>query len=180
VADAPLSLKMLAPPVVTQGTSFTGVVATFSDGNALAPPSDFTATITWGDGATTTGSVVGLGGGSFAVVGSHTYTKSGALPFSVSVSDDGGSKLSASGTASVGAVASSGAAVTMAELDRVWLDALLIADGLLMSDDSLIEIGLGDYLMFTAGLPGDVRGQLQAQLFQDGLSDLVFLSLTGA
>jgi hypothetical protein len=70
-------------------------VATFHDNNRTAPVSDFTATITWGDGGTTTvsgsgGGIVSLGGGNFAVLGSHTYAEEGAVTISVQVLDVGG------------------------------------------------------------------------------------------
>jgi hypothetical protein len=39
--------------------------------------SEFTATIDWGDGTTSTGTVVDQGNGTFAVLGSHTYSELG-------------------------------------------------------------------------------------------------------
>ncbi len=47
-------------------------VATFTDANINAPAGDFTATITWGDGATTqNATIVALGNGQFGVRGAH-------------------------------------------------------------------------------------------------------------
>ncbi len=44
----------------TEGTAFSGAVATFSNtGYASNPASDFNATIDWGDGTTDTGTVSG-------------------------------------------------------------------------------------------------------------------------
>ncbi|HEX4794584.1 MAG TPA: hypothetical protein VH370_12365 [Humisphaera sp.] len=64
-------------------------VATFSDaGYPTNAASDFAATINWGDGATTAGTVVALGGGNFGVHGTHTYNKEGVYPVSVNVADD--------------------------------------------------------------------------------------------
>jgi hypothetical protein len=81
VADAPLT----PGPAVVIGTQQTNVSfttsATFTDGNAAAPLSDFAnTTITWGDGTTsTTGSspnpvVISGSGGTFTVTGTHAYS----------------------------------------------------------------------------------------------------------
>ena len=58
----------------TEGTAISdATVATFTDANPNATASDFTATIDWGDGTSTSGTVVAQSGGSFAVDGTHTY-----------------------------------------------------------------------------------------------------------
>src|SRR5262249_34548615 len=53
-------------------------IATFTDSNAAAQAGDFSASINWGDGTTTAGTIVNLGGGNnfsnFAVTGTHTFT----------------------------------------------------------------------------------------------------------
>jgi hypothetical protein len=69
------------------GTSFTGPVATFSDTLTSNVPSDFTATINWGDATTTAGTISG-GGGSFQVSGTHTYAGTGTFSVVVTLSDD--------------------------------------------------------------------------------------------
>jgi len=51
-------------------------VASFNDANTTDTASAFTATIDWGDGITTTGTVVGSNG-SFQVQGGHTYADDG-------------------------------------------------------------------------------------------------------
>src|SRR5262249_51652980 len=57
----------------TEGSTFTGAVATFTDtGYPDNSPSDFTATIDWGDGSTGTGTVSGSDG-NFTVSGTHAY-----------------------------------------------------------------------------------------------------------
>src|SRR5262249_33302952 len=72
VIDAPLT-GQAATFSATQGISFTGIVAIFSDANTNAPLSDFTATITWGDGNASAGTVASLGSGNFSVSGTNTY-----------------------------------------------------------------------------------------------------------
>jgi hypothetical protein len=104
IADAPLSANgnIVSP---TENATFTGTVATFTDANPNAVAGDFTATIDWGDGSTSTvpgpgtyfvGSTSG-----FSVGGTHTYTDEGIYSVKVSISDSGGATASASSTANV-------------------------------------------------------------------------------
>jgi cyclophilin family peptidyl-prolyl cis-trans isomerase len=87
---------------VTQGTTASNVtVATFTDSVATEPASNFTATIKWGDGTSSTGSVTG-GNGSFTVTGSHTYSDPTKQTLSVSIADSNGASATASSTATVG------------------------------------------------------------------------------
>ena len=59
---------------VKPNQAFNGVVGTFTDpGNPLQTPGDWTATIDWGDGTTTAGTVSG-DPTLFSISGSHTYT----------------------------------------------------------------------------------------------------------
>lgn len=88
VADAPLTMSCATPSVSLQ--SFTGTVADLVDGNPHAPLSDFTATIDWGDGSSSSGTVSGSGG-SYSVSGSHAYSSTGYFNVAVSVDDVGGS-----------------------------------------------------------------------------------------
>jgi hypothetical protein len=88
VADAPLTLACGTPAVSLQ--SFNGTVAGLHDGDPAAPLSDFTATIDWGDGSTSTGNVTGAGG-DYLVAGSHTYASTGYFPVGIHVDDVGGS-----------------------------------------------------------------------------------------
>jgi hypothetical protein len=64
------------------------VVANFTDTDTATNPTDaasgFSATINWGDGTTTTGTVTGSNG-SFAVARGHTYGDEGSDPLSVTV-----------------------------------------------------------------------------------------------
>ena len=62
----------------TEGTALPGTtqVATFTDTNTSDTASDFTATINWGDGTTTAGTVSGSAG-AFTVAGGHTYADEG-------------------------------------------------------------------------------------------------------
>ncbi len=66
---------------------FNGTVATFTDTDTANVASDFVATINWGDGTTSPGTVAG-GSGTFTVSGSHTYAASGTFTVSVTLADD--------------------------------------------------------------------------------------------
>jgi hypothetical protein len=68
--------------------SFSGPVASFNDNDVANVPGDFTATIDWGDGQTTAGTVSGGGPGVFNVTGSHTYAAGGQFAMKVAVADD--------------------------------------------------------------------------------------------
>ena len=91
------ALTVLASVRATEGVT-TGTVATFTDANPNATASDFTATINWGDGTTTTGTVVAQNGGGFAVDGTHTYADEGKYTVDVTINDVGGSTASATST----------------------------------------------------------------------------------
>jgi large repetitive protein len=65
--------------VANPGQTFTGTIATFSDTNPLVRGSDFSATIDWGDGSSTTTGSVTAAGGSVTVSGSHSYSSGGVV-----------------------------------------------------------------------------------------------------
>jgi uncharacterized repeat protein (TIGR01451 family) len=84
------------PPISGSGASFgvaqfdalnNVVVATFSHLNGSELAGDFSATIDWGDDTTSTGTVV-LAGGTYQVLGSHTYTRRGDFTLGVTISED--------------------------------------------------------------------------------------------
>jgi uncharacterized repeat protein (TIGR01451 family) len=99
VSSAPATIALTVPPIST--TEFAPLnnvaVATFTFGTPMQPASAFTATIHWGDGTTTTGTVT-QSGTSFMVVGSHTYNVDSAAPITVTVM---GASASATGSAAV-------------------------------------------------------------------------------
>jgi hypothetical protein len=104
VDDAPLK----ADPVAVQffeGHAYSGLVASFRDYDTYATPADFTATIQWGDGSTTSGTLgYDTTLGKFDVSGSHDYGdhEEGSIPMSVLITDvDGGETATASGQAQV-------------------------------------------------------------------------------
>jgi hypothetical protein len=104
---AVLSDQDNTPPAVTPGAAVTtavnvpiasAVVATFTDSDTIENATSYTATIEWGDGTVSAGSIAFTGtstiGGAtvndYAITGNHTYTTAGAHPTTVLVSDLGG------------------------------------------------------------------------------------------
>lgn len=79
---------VLPPPTyfnATTGAPYTPGKAEFTDSESL-PPSDFSATANWGDG-TTTPATISPEGCHRVTAPAHTYTHSGAYPFSYTVHD---------------------------------------------------------------------------------------------
>jgi hypothetical protein len=75
VAPAPPSITAQGENIqATTGQPFTGVVAKFTDVNASAATGDFTASIDWGDGTSSAGTISADPNGGFDVTGTHTYT----------------------------------------------------------------------------------------------------------
>jgi hypothetical protein len=70
----------------SEGKSFTGTVATFNDGDTSAAAADYAATISWGDGSSSAGTITGSAG-QFTVSGTHTYAEEGAYQVTVKVTD---------------------------------------------------------------------------------------------
>ncbi len=104
VGDA--SLRMISvglPGTVFQNQALNNiVVATFADNNPFGQQSDFSASISWGDGAVTGGSIRNNGNGTFSVLGSHTYANTGSMSLGVNVHDDGGASTGGSAGFSIG------------------------------------------------------------------------------
>src|SRR6202011_4071197 len=87
----------------TEGASFSGTVATFTDPDANAIASDYSATVDWGDGSSSPGTVGGPTGGPFTVSGSHTYAEEGTYTVTVTITDvdNASNTATASSTAKV-------------------------------------------------------------------------------
>jgi hypothetical protein len=85
-AGQPTVTSMAGVPVSTR-------FANFGDTDPSATPADFRATIDWGDGARTLGTVATVSSGRFAVTGSHAYAQAGSYTARVTVNDLSGSQL---------------------------------------------------------------------------------------
>ena len=96
-------LHVAAQPVAAvAGRGFVNLlVATFTDTDPTATPTDLTANITWGDGSNTVTTVTADGRGGFEVFGTHTYLAAGSYTFRVQITDIRGGTATATGSASV-------------------------------------------------------------------------------
>jgi uncharacterized protein (TIGR03118 family) len=93
VADAPLTATgttILAVPAIP----FSGIVASFIDADPAGAATDYTASIDWGDGSSSSGAVSASGSG-FTVAGAHTYASLGPRTVTVTIADSGGATASA-------------------------------------------------------------------------------------
>ena len=65
----------------TEGSVFNGTTATFQDPPNIDPPSNYVATIDWGDGTTTAATITQPGGpgAAYALSGTHTYADEGSF-----------------------------------------------------------------------------------------------------
>jgi len=103
------------PVSATEAAAFSGQVATFTDPDTSATASEYTATIEWGDGTSTAGTVSGSGG-SFVVNGEHTYADEGTYEVKVAIADIDNPAISATATSSAtvvdAALAASGVSPT--------------------------------------------------------------------
>ena len=89
IADIDTLTAAGSPVSGSEGVSFNTAVATFTDTLGTAAADDFAATINWGDGTVTPGTV-SLSAGVFTVVGTHTYLDEGSFTVKTTVQDIGG------------------------------------------------------------------------------------------
>jgi hypothetical protein len=101
VADAPLTANPQNFGAAANTALTNQLVATFSDANPVGDNTDYVATIDWGDGTTSAGSITANPDGTFNVVGSHTYLDAGSFPVSVEICDGGEATVHTVGTATV-------------------------------------------------------------------------------
>jgi uncharacterized repeat protein (TIGR01451 family) len=81
----------------TRSTTLTNFqTATFTHASAVEPASAFTATIDWGDGTTSAGTIT-LSGTTYSVTGSHTYSSGGRHTITTSVRESGNSPVQEAG-----------------------------------------------------------------------------------
>jgi|GEM_PF-749331 len=100
VASASLSVTAFTVNAIA-GSSFNGMVASFTDNNANDAASSYSATIQWGDSGSSSGTVTGTSG-SFLVSANHTYATTGNDTVTVTITDKDGTSANSTATASVG------------------------------------------------------------------------------
>ncbi|HEU5431669.1 MAG TPA: DUF4214 domain-containing protein, partial [Thermomicrobiales bacterium] len=117
VADAPLS-AISAAMAGAEGATIAAVVAQFTDADPNGAAADFSATIDWGDGATSAGTIASNGAGGFNVSGAHAYAEDGAYAVKVTIADQGGATAVANSSANITEPAISATAVAVSGFER--------------------------------------------------------------
>jgi hypothetical protein len=147
----------------TEGAAFSGKVATFTEPDASAPASQYTATIDWGDSSTSSGTVAGPTGGPFTVDGSHTYTEEGSYPLKVKITDNVNSSntTTATSTASVADAQLAASCATPTVSTAAFsgnVAALTDANPFATTADFLATINWGDASSSTGVVTGPTGG----------------------
>ena len=94
VNDAALTVSPVSTIQAKKGNTFSKIVANFKDADPNGTTSDYTASINWGDGSTTAGTIAPNGMGGWSVTGSHKYTTAKGFAVTVTVNDFGGASNS--------------------------------------------------------------------------------------
>ena len=87
-----------------EGANFSGKVSDFDDFDIFGTASDYFASIAWGDGNTSAGTIAGPDGGPFTVNGAHIYDEHGVYSGTVTITDVGGATTGNSITATIAEV----------------------------------------------------------------------------
>jgi hypothetical protein len=130
----------------TEGAQLTGIVATFSDADPSGTPTQYTASIDWGDGSVSSGSISASPSG-FNVTGTHAYAEEGALVVRVFILDSGGAAASASSPVASGDATVAVIGTTTALSARVNVATTLTLGSLIDADPGAI---VGDYAVTIA------------------------------
>ena len=126
VQDATPSAIAVAAIDGTEDTLWSGQIATFATNNQYVLPSDYTATINYGDGTTVqTGTIAG-GNGSFTVSDSHSYNAVDTSAISVTIVENAGSdpttdQATGAGSAMIAPLAPTNLAVAETNANRIVL-----------------------------------------------------------
>jgi hypothetical protein len=88
VSATVITVDLVFPFSVSEGSAFSGIIATFGDDNPAASPSDFNASIDWGDGTSLTAGAVNNDSGLFSVSGTHTYADEGTFTVTMTINDN--------------------------------------------------------------------------------------------
>jgi hypothetical protein len=115
VADAALS-PSIATVNGSENVALNSVaVATFTDLGGAEPTGDYSATINWGDGNASAGTVQSDGAGGFIVLGSNTYAEEGTYAITVTISHDSAGSFTANSTAVIADAALTATGTTISE-----------------------------------------------------------------
>ncbi len=83
-------------PMPVEGAPFTAIVARFTDADGNTEAARYAASINWGNGRVTRGSIVADPNGGFDVIGSYTYPRTGVFRITAQIGDTDGDSVSVS------------------------------------------------------------------------------------
>ncbi len=98
MAASLIGSSFASTPAPVEGMSFTGIVAKFTDADKNTDPTQYGASIHWGDGGTSRGTIMVDPSGGFDVVGTHTFKRTGPIRVTAQIGDTDGDAVSVSTT----------------------------------------------------------------------------------
>ena len=161
VADAPLTAEAAAI-ASTEGATFSGAVATFTDADPNGSASDYTASILWGDGQTSPGTISGSENTGFTVTASHAYAEEGAYTATVTISDHGSNATAVDNVQVADAPLAAAAGPTLNATEGAPFTAAVAsfadANPNATAADFTVAIDWGDHNTSTGTVTGDAAG----------------------
>ena len=135
------------------GSAFSGSIANFTDTNTARTSADFTASIDWGDGSSSTAGIVGGGSGTFSVSGAHTYTAPGTFSVSVTLTQNapGTATATVTSTATVSGIPDLGLTLS-AGVPYARYGETLVSTAILSNSGSAAATNVGIDFGLSAGL----------------------------
>ena len=135
------------------GSAFSGSIANFTDTNTASTSADFTASIDWGDGSSSTAGIIGGGSGTFAVSGAHKYTAPGTFSVSVTLTQNapGTATATVTSTATVSGIPALGLTLS-ADAAYASYGETLVYTAILSNSGSAAATNVGIDFGLSAGL----------------------------
>jgi len=177
VADAPLLGQGLSI-AAAKGVPFADFpIASFTDADLNGVPSDYRATIDWGDtvsstatgipvpepgdNGTPTASIIAGPNGSFLVAGSHLYSQEGVYPVTVTIADNSGGFVQTTSFAMVAVVAPSVTVTTPNSGSSAGGQAVRVS-GMSFNGATAVSFGVTPATSFMVNVDGSITATAPA------------------
>jgi hypothetical protein len=141
------------------GFPFNGVVASFVNADPLGSPNSYSATITWGDGGSSSGTITVDDSGAFDLSGTHTYTAAKSYAISVTITHNLSDTTSATAASTAAVIENTGLLL----LDSTAKGALTASGNasLVVSNSGSVNVDSGN----VAGVLASGNASLKATRF---------------
>ncbi len=180
----PQTVNVMDQPVVVTGVPVSAnldtptgsvVVATFTDPDGPGPVANYSASITWGDGQTSTGTITyNSTNEMFSVSGSHTYSTVGTETIMVTVSHGNAPPATSSSTATVAPAVTtttlSSSSATAVYGSTVTFTAVVSSPAIPTGTVTFYAGAINSADALGTGTLGSVSGHYEAMLSTHGLS----------